>query len=183
MELIEPIERINYWLKKEFGQTYDGRASWRVVWSNEELEKRLVTHTDSGMELINPEVREVKKYQHIYERYVLERLVPVMGETDLVTPMSYEPAWTFQDRFDNYLPPRIDACRYIIEAIYSQMNNSGHIKYKDPNDSPEEKLQKIIDMEHMLFGNETPVGDALNYKYGVTVPEMPKLAEGEMKHE
>jgi len=175
MELVEKVKDINSWLKRDFGQTYDGRPSWRVVWANDQLEKRKVEYTDEGFELIYPEVREVRKYKHIKDRFVLERLVPVVGETDLITKDSYEPAWTFQDRFEQYLPPRFDACKYVIEAIYSQMDKAGtHTKYKDPNESPEQRLQKIIDMEHKLFGNETPVGDALCHGYGVTVPEMPK---------
>lgn len=170
MELVEPIEKINYYLERDFGKWLDGRPNWRVVFANDQFEQRIMTHTDEGLELMYPEVRTVRKYQHIErDRYVLERLVPVVGETDLVTQTSYEPAWTFADRFGNYLPPRFDACKYIIEGIYAQIDQAGtHVKYKDPNATKEERLKMILDMEEKLFGNETPVGDALAHKFGVT---------------
>ena len=169
MELAEPLERINYWLEREFGRIFDDSPQWRVVLAGDCFEQRWMTHTDEGIELLNPEVRQVKKYQHIKpNRYVLERLVPVVGETDLVTQTSYEPAYTFEDRYGNYLPPRFDACKLIIENIYEGLNAKGFAKYKDPDTSPEMRSQMLQDMEEKLFGNETPVGDALTHGYGVT---------------
>lgn len=170
MELAEPIDRINLYLQREFGVEPDGSPRWRVVLAGEQLEKRKMTHTDEGFELLWPEVREVRKYQHIdREKYVLERQVPVVGETDLITKTSFEPAWTFEDRFGNWLPPRFDACKVVIEAIFSQIENAGlHKEYKDPDATPEARQKKLDDMEYKLFGNETPVGDALAHKYGVT---------------
>lgn len=171
MELAEPLERINYQLQRDFGREVDNSPIWRVVWANDLLEKRIMNHTDEGIDLIHPEVREVRKYKHIHDRYVLERLVPVMGETDIITPVSYEPAWTFQDRHGEYLPPRFDACKFIIETIYSQIDKAGtHKKYNDPNATEETRLKMIMDMETTLFGNETPVGDALAHGYGIVVP-------------
>lgn len=169
MELVEPIDRINLYLQREFGVEPDGSPRWRVVWSEDMIEKREMTHTDEGWELLYPEVREVRKYQHITERYVLERQVPVFGQTDLVTKTSYEPAWTFQDRHGEYLPPYFDGCKIIIESIFDQVKSAGHHKkYKDEKATKEARLKEIMDMELKLFGNETPAGDALAHRYGVT---------------
>jgi hypothetical protein len=166
-------ENINDQLLKEYGRFEDGRPHFRVVWSNALTEKRWMTHTDEGFELLLPEVREVRKYSHINERYVLERLVPVTGETDLITKTSYEPAWTFQDRFGNYLSPRFDACKFIVEALMTAMGKKDtHVKYKDPNVNPEYRQQQIIDMEHYLFGEETPIGDALSAGDGISYAGM-----------
>src|SRR5574338_654805 len=168
MILAEPLSNINYQLERDFGKQFDDRPTWRVVWSEDQFENRLMDVTDEGIQLLVPEVRHVKKYQHIKERFVLERLVPVVGETDLVTKTSYEPAWQFEDRYGNYLPPRYDACKFIIEAIYSQMDRkSAFAKYKDEKATKEAREQMILDMEEKLFGNETPVTDALAYGYGV----------------
>ncbi len=170
-ELTEDVSMINNKLIREFGKEFDGRAKWRVVWADTELEKRRIDVTPEGMQLLFPEVREVKKYQHISERYVLERLIPVFGETDIVTPMSYEPVWTFEDRFQNYLPPIFEACKFIVEGIYGQLDKANtHKKYKDTSTSPEERDKLVRDTEAKLFGNETSVGDALGHGYGVTVP-------------
>ena len=165
------LEKMNNRLRSRYGYGPDGlRPNWRIVWANDQLEKRWTEYDDKGGDLLNPEVREVRKYQHINDRYVLERQVPVQGETDIITQTSYEPAWTFEDRFGIYLPPRFDACELIIETIYNQVRMGRyHKKYTDPNNgTPEARYQQTIDMERILFGNETPTGDALAYKEAVT---------------
>lgn len=169
MELVEPIERINYLLERDF-RKIENRPEYRLVWANDQLEKRWVTHTDEGFELIHPEVREVKKYQNdSVDRFVLERLTPITGETDLVDRLSYEPVWTFQDRHGNYLPPRFDACKIIIEQIEENINSAGKPKPKiiDESMTEEGKLKELQRVEEILFGNESPVSDALAYRSGV----------------
>lgn len=173
--MVDPLalKEINRQLKDKYGYGPDGiNPTWRVVLAGEMFEKRWMTHTDEGWELIHPEVREVRKYQHIdRDKYVLERQVPVVGETDITTSVSYEPTWTFEDRFGEYLPPRWDACIVIIDTIYHQQDKAGfYKKYDDPDATLEVRLQKVLDMEELLFGNETPVGDALAHKFGITVP-------------
>lgn len=170
-ELTETLDFINRKLEREFGRDLTGRPIWRVVWSDTQIEKRKMYTTDEGLDLLQPEVREVKKYQHISERYVLEKLTEVVGETDLITPMSYEPLWTFQDRFNQYLPPRFDACKFVIETVNINLaKGKGHVKYKDETTSPEYREALLKRKEQELFGNETPVGDALAHDFGVTVP-------------
>lgn len=183
MELIEPIEYINGRLLREFGREFNGWAKFRVVWSDDQLEKRWVQQTDEGFDLLVPEVRERPKYrQHIQQKWILERLLPVPAVTDLVDNISYEPAWVFQDDGGNYLPPRYDACKFVIEAIYAQMDDAGtHKKYKDPAAEKGYRKQLVDDMEKELFGNETSVGDALTYKEGVTVPGMPEYLAEKLK--
>jgi hypothetical protein len=169
MELIEKIEDLNFWLKRDYGCHTDGRPWFRIVFSEGLLEKRWMTHTDDGFQLLYPEVREVPKYNYIKEKYVLERIVTIIPgvETDLVEREPYEILWTFMDRFENYLSPRFAACKFIIEQIYEN-KRQGIRKIKNPADEIEEE-QRLEDMEEFLFGNETPVGDALRYGSGVTV--------------
>jgi hypothetical protein len=172
MELRETIESINQKLLEDYGTEFGNSPRFRVVFSEDQYEKRWTTHTDEGFELLQSEVRLLPKYkQYIREKYILERLIPVIGETDLVTKVSYEPAWVFQDRHGNYLPPFFEGCKHVVESIYSVINKAGTFaKYKDKNITPEEKeieLQKVMDG---LFGNETEVGDHLAHGTGVVVP-------------
>lgn len=173
MELHESIEHINNQLIAEFGRELiaSDLPRFRVVFANDQFEKRIMTHTDEGFELIHPEVRLVPKYLYARNKYILERLIPIVGETDLTAKVSYEPAWTFEDTNGNYLPPRFDVCKFVVEALYSQINSAGcFTKYKDPTVEPEFRKQELEKMEKFLFGNETPTGDALAYGYGVTNP-------------
>jgi hypothetical protein len=169
VELRETIERINKKLIDDFGSELDGRARFRVVFSDDQFEKRWIQFTDEGFPLLEPEVRLLPKYrQFIHQKYILERLVPVVGETDLVEKMSYEPCWVFQTKNQEYLPPFYDGCKLVIDSMYVKMGRKdGFAKYKDPNVSEEARLEHIKKVEAELFGNETEIGDALAYGSGV----------------
>jgi hypothetical protein len=177
-ELSESIEYINKRLIQDFGREWNGMPRWRVVFSDDQLEKRWTEFTDEGFQLINPEVRELPKYrQRIQGKYILERLVPVVPPTDLVDKISYEPAWVFEDRVGNYLPPYYDGCKFVIESVYSAIDKKGnHVKYKDPANDPEYREKLIDDAEDKLFGNETELTDALHHKAAIINPLDSKTA-------
>jgi|ERR1035437_1380703 hypothetical protein len=175
MELREEISDINKKLLEEFGSELScgNLPRFRVVFSEDEYEKRWTDFNDDGFELLKPEVRELPKYkQWIRAKYILERLVPVVGETDLVTRISYEPAWVFEDKNKNYLPPFFEGCKYVIESMNQAMGRKDTFtKYKDKNVSEEERLIKLKKVEDQLFGNETDLTDNLHYGSGIVVPE------------
>jgi len=174
MELREPIEQINLRLIAEFGVELDagGLPRFRVVFSDDQYEKRITEYTDEGFQLLQPEVRLLPKYkQWVRGKFILERLIPVVGETDLVDKVSYEPAWVFQDKHGNYLPPFFDGCKHIIESMNHAIGQAGTFtRYKDKNVSPEEHLMHIKKIEDDLFGNESEVTDHLAAGTGIVVP-------------
>lgn len=172
MELRESIESINEKLLNDYGTEFGNAPRFRVVFSEDQYEKRWIDLTDEGFELIHPEVRLLPKYkQYIREKYILERLIPVVGETDLTSKVSYEPAWVFQDKHGNYLPPFFEGCKHVIESIFSVMEKAGTFtKYKDKNVSPEEHLANLKKVEDELFGNETNLTDDLHTGSGIVVP-------------
>ena len=171
MELREPIELINKKLLEEYGTDHGRNPKFRVVFSEDQFEKRWTSFTKDGFELINPVVETLPKYkQWIHAKYVLERLIPITGETDLVDKISYEPAWVFQDKAGNYLPPFFEGCKFIIEAMFNAVyGRRVEVKYKD-DASKEQYLAHIQKVEEELFGNETEISDHLAYGTGVIVP-------------
>ena len=181
MELAETIKTINDSLENLYGTDFTSRRPlFRVVWSNDQYEKRLMDVTDEGWQLLTPQVREVPKYsQWIRDRYVLERLVlvPEQNKKELADATdSYEPLWPFQNAYNGeYLPPRIDACKFVIDSLYAAMGKKSMRKYVEPNaekslELAEERRAKIFEE---LYGNETDVGDALKYKEGVFIASKP----------
>lgn len=171
MELRESIEDINKKLVDEYSRDIsDGRPNYRIVWSDDQYEKRITTHDDRGNEYIHPEVKILPKYkQYIRHRYILERLTVVEGETDLLEKVVYEVIWTFQDKNGKYLPPWFEACRHIIENVLTNMAAKNYYaKYKDTM-SKEEYLSSIQRMEDELFGNETNMTDDLHVGSGVSL--------------
>jgi hypothetical protein len=181
MELRESIESINKKLTEEYGYEFGNKPKFRIVFSEDEYEKRWTNYTDEGFELLEPEVRLLPKYkQYIKAKYILERLIPVTGETDLLDKISYECLWVFEDKNHNYLPPFFEGCKHVIESMYHSMGRKDTFtKYKDKNVSVEERTAELKKVEDQLFGNETEVGDHLAYKTGVTVQ---KESESKLVH-
>jgi len=149
--MLDELEKLNLKLASEFGY-FDGYTpNWRVIWSDDELEKRFVTHTPEGLELLYKEVREIPKYrQWIHKKFVLERVLPIPEgvETDLVIKL-------------------------IVETVYNAARQAVGIKYKDPDSIPEDKkereLQRINTLQVELFGNETATTDSLMQQTGVSL--------------
>ena len=177
MLLIESIELINGQLERHFGSDITGRPYFRIVWSEDQFEKRLTEFTDAGVALLTPEVRELPKYrQWIHAKYILEGLTivpePSLGELP-VSKFSYEPVWVFEDRDHNYLPPKFDACKFILDNM--QHGKAYFAKYRDPDADPLEAKhnaeKRISAIEEELFGNETEASDALRYREGVSLAQ------------
>lgn len=171
MELTEPIQSINQQLIDLFGiDTISGLPIWRIVFSEDQFEKRLMSYTDSGLQLIHPEVRLVPKYrQWIQERYVLEQLIiiPEINTDELPsTKSTYEPIYIFETQLGEALPPKVQVAKFVIDSIYAAIGKSSLAKYIDDS-IVEEDVKKL---QNELFGNETEVGDALAYGQGVVVP-------------
>lgn len=171
----EEFQIINSRLADKYGYFESIKPYFRLMWSEDILEKRWMTHTDEGMQLLHPEVREVPKYRHyIKDRYILEGLtvVPKFVETDLIEEISYEPLWTFETGNGEFLIPTWPAIHHILETVRNAQQNKGGVKYKEDT-SIEAQEQRIKQLEEELFGNETPITDALAYGRGVVVPKGP----------
>lgn len=169
----ESVDLINKRLKDNFGiDTITGLPIWRVVWTTDQLEKRLTNVTESGIELIHPQVIEMKKYiPSLQNRYVLERfvIVPEFQQKEICTAVSYEPLFFFEDKNNNPLPPFYRICEFIIYNILFAQGQAGTLaKYKeDPDEKRREELDKMLEL---FFGNETAVTDALQVREGVVLP-------------
>jgi len=101
------------------------------------------------------ETREVPKYrQWIHNKHILERLVlvPEFQQHELPSSkVSYEPLWVFEDRVGNYLPPRLDAAKFIIDGVLeAQIVNTMMITGKESQDKP--NLARYIDPEGTTEG-------------------------------
>lgn len=162
METSERIESINRQLRSQFGIDTESRDSiFRVVWSEDQFEKRLTRVSPSGIELLSPIVCEMPKYrQWVKEKYVLERLVvvPVADTEELCeAKKSYEPLWVFRTDKGAYLPPRFDVCKIVIDTLYAALGKKSLAKYVDEEaKNPVEAQEKRIkEYEEALFGDES----------------------------
>lgn len=180
MELTEPIDSINKQLVDLFGvDTVTGLPMWRVVWSEDQLEKRFGTYDDFTREGIYlrtvTEVREVPKYrQWIQAKFVLERLtlIPIINKEELPTQqLSYEPMYVFENFKGEPLPPRVDVCKILIDTLYAGMGKSSLAKYKDDYSqyTPEAQNARINALMEYLW-DPSDNADALVAGEGIVVP-------------
>ena len=173
---MESVETLNQRLVDEFGKDSDtGHPMFRITWANDETEMRLMDRTDLGIDLIYPEVREVKKYPYLKDTYVLERLVavPDVNLKELAdVKISYEPIWAYRDGDDNPLPPIWPATKFIIDTLFAALGKKSLRKYVDSekNTTPEGREQRISELAEELFGDETETGDAMRYGEAIVVP-------------
>lgn len=169
-EQVEQIELLNQRLTDEYGlDTSTGQPIFRIVWANDQLEKRLVTETDLGVQLMYPEVLEMKKYSYLKDVYVLERLVEIDERELPGIKLSYEPLWVYRDAAGNPLPPIWDATKFVVDTLYAALGRKSLRKYVEDT-SQEAKDARIDKIQEELFGNESEVSDALTYREGIVVP-------------
>lgn len=167
------IEQMNLRLKDNYGiDTLTGLPMWRIVFSDDQYEKRLTHFTDAGIELLFAEVRELPKYkQWVHHKWVLENLVkvPPAAIRELAgAAISYELLFVFQDDKDRPLPPKYEVCEFVIHNVEMAKGKSFNIaKYQE---NPEKAAKDLAAMHEYLHGNETRIGDSLAYGEGVTVP-------------
>jgi hypothetical protein len=170
MQEYDPIKIINKRLVEHYGlDSDDGQPQFRVVWADDQLEKRKTEYTETGVQLLHAVVREMKKYMYLHDVYVLERYV-LIDEPELPdVKKSYEPIWVFRDVNDNPLQPNWDVCKIVVDILYAALGKKSLKKYVE-DVSPEAREQEVKKLQDELFGNETDVSDALAYKSGIVVP-------------
>ena len=173
---MERIITLNDRLRTLYGiDSNTARPIFRIVWANDQFEKRLMGTLDSGIQLLYPIVREVKKYPYLNGLWVLERLV-IVPDTQLeelpTQKLSYEPIWAFRDDRGQPLPPKWEAVKLIVDTLYAALGKKSLAKYVEDakNTSEEGRQERIANLQQELFGNETEVTDALRYKEGIVVP-------------
>jgi hypothetical protein len=193
MVAAKEVEKINLSLIDFYGiNTFSSQPIFRIVWSNDQFEKRLMHHTDAGIELLYPEVREVPKYRNwCPNRYILERLVVVPGEQvkELAgLQVSYEPLYTFEDGRGLYLPPKLEATKFIIDTVLSTQavskafitgNESIErrtVRYSDPENTQEAamhmKKARIDNIIEELGGDESSLmGTTIDCGSAIIVPQ------------
>lgn len=167
--MFDELNDLNKKLRENFGQ-FDDKPRFRLVWSEDQLEKRLSHVTSEGLRLMYPQMIEMPKYRHyLRDRFVLERLteIPDFQRNELATALSYEPIWVFEGKHGEPIKPNYGACKFVIETLLEGARESIGPKYKEDPEAQDERIKQI---EQDLWGNETTLGDALAHKQAVIKP-------------
>lgn len=186
----EPIESINAQLKHLYGiDTVTGWVMWRVVWSNDQVEKVFGRFEDFVGKIFVREVTEIrerKKYPMDPDRWILEQLVlvPEINQEEMLgLKISYEPIWTFENNKREYLPPALWACRYIIDQVLEVKGKGTADKWYAKDDRKDgangliARKKRVDKIYQDLFGNESDITDNLAAGQGVVISNTDALAK------
>lgn len=168
---------INKLLKEHYGvDTSTGLQMWIITYSDDQVEKQFTNMTDGGIELLYPEVREVKKYPWIEHKYILEHLVatPEANLAEIGAKVSYNCIFPFENARDNSpLPPLFEMAKFVIDTVHASMyGNGGLAKYVQPSNEQEikDRLKRISEMEEYLFGHVSGLGGTTVTGESIIVP-------------
>lgn len=124
----ELVEGLNKKIGGEY-VTIDGHKIFRLVWSENVFENRHGTFrefTESGLFIREvTEVRSVRKYGYIHNRWIFEMWAPGNLTKSPELPDSgngdYVPVYVFEGRDGNYLPPNEKVVRFLISALQGKV--------------------------------------------------------------
>ena len=167
---MENVVLINKELKKLYGVEFDGKPKFRLVWSDDCIEKRLGRvdrYTPNGIYLGTDEgLHELQKYSYIRERWILENYNPAYkANPEIAISDGYEPVFVF-DRKGEYLKPYFWACEYIINSIRNpeRIHKTEKMMLSDEEIKKEKEIAEYFDFltqEATDFGNKFTEGSAV----------------------
>lgn len=155
-----PVDAINNFLKN-YG-SYDGKVKFRLVWANDQTEKRLGTFTDylPGTDIFLrevTEVREIKKYRepNFKDTYVIEKLVPNYHKA-ISGRLSYEPIWSYDIRLNDgsIKHPTFEAVQFFMRMA---IDGAGHTA-KFWIEQAEKQDRDTLTYYENMFNNEEGFG-------------------------
>lgn len=165
--LDEPLETINKRITDYYG-LFESQSKFRLVWSNDQYERRKIDETPEGLKLLNPIIATVPKYMYARNRYILEKITPVPEQyIDSVggLKLSYEPIWVFEDHKGEPVTPSwrlISLLFKSVEESFDRSQREGPIKQDEKDGNTLEAIQEREKaLAELLYGNETDITDAL----------------------
>jgi hypothetical protein len=172
--MMEELKIINKGLLDTYGKTLDGKPRFRVIWSEQTFETRLgdfEDYTPAGIFIRRSrEVRQVKKYSYLKDRFILEAYMPEQkSNPEVMNGDGYEPLFVFQSSKGEFLKPHRWACDYVISRYLTAIG--GEVVKKN-EDIVRREHEEEIDKEAAKFVEylENESSDMMNsFRYGESV--------------
>lgn len=150
------IHIINRRLIERYSKDFLGQPIYRVIWSEDEIEKRFSTFEDyvPGTNILVrrvTEVREVKKYSYLKPQYVLEKMFVNHHNKEILNnktlapeSCTYEPVWAFGHEKNGRARQPIWRA---IELILMAVNNPKKLTPSEMNDV---EMKQALDDEKLM---------------------------------
>lgn len=174
---------VNAWLFSKYGKDICGQPRFRLVFSEDQFEKRLGTFSKYYGDIwLNDYTGVEECYKYWFEgAWVLERLV-YYHNPEIMSPTNwhYEPLWVFTDRYNRYLEPHLWAVQKVMEAwedrevrLYPSIGADAvaYNRNEEKHAKQVEKFKEILDPSECFYGK-------LSVKSGEAVSLSNKKLEG-----
>lgn len=174
---------------KIYGSNEYSNPIFRVVFSDDQTEKRFGTYHDyHGKIYVRTvrEIREVKKYPWIKGKWILERWAS--GELAFHPSLendkngAYICVYTFQDINGNYLPPLYKVCEVIIQHLLHPRDKSKALAEDKEIEDKQEKLEvDKIENELKIESDESKTKDKKSSRESMSVGYSKTIIDGSKK--
>lgn len=154
---------------KIYGSNIYGDPLFRVVFSDDQTERREGIYTDYHGDIYLRtvrEIREVRKYPWIKEKWILERWADgkLAYHPSLIIEDSkdgvYVCVYVFQDKYRNYLPPLLKVCQIVISNLLHPRNLSQALSQDKEIEAKEEEREiDAIEQELKIQSDESATKD------------------------
>jgi len=155
--LPQDIEFINEQLVSRFGRTATSGPRYRIIWTENELEYRKITHYNR-MELIRPEIHLVRKYSYIKDRFILEKFLTGLDNTELVEKGgTYEPIWVFEDKKLGFIMPTWKAVEFLAKVSdmgVKETLSDMQARDKERFDAEVRDIEDMLNSDGIDYGNQ-----------------------------
>jgi hypothetical protein len=165
------VAEINSWLRNNIGKNLFGQALYRVVFSDDQTEKRFGTFNDFHGNLFIRSftgVREVKKYPYIVGRYVFERWFPpeLTQHDELIGSEkgSYEPIYVFETYKGEPLPVTLKICQFLVRCCESPQVMTPQERMDLAQQAEDAEIKEFVDT---LTEDSDPLLNALHMKEAI----------------
>lgn len=166
-------ETLNKKLLEHFGSHVTGKPKYRVVWSTDQLEKRRIKAGEfvAEKEQAYDTVVEVRKYNYVLDRWILERL-SFSNNPELTERITYEPIYVFQDKYSVPLPLNLEVAIIYAQVAENPPKRAQRTWKMDVADEEAEFQQQVKTYKNMLDERaDSDLVSKLQLKEAVVVPK------------
>lgn len=156
----------------------DTEPIFRLVWSEDQFELRRGTFNEFYGKIFLREVtgvRQVRKYNYIHEKWVLEQWYPPQFCNQEELPESrrgsYEPIYVFQDKRGNALPVKKAVIEYIIHTRFQPKESDLHRKTRYQAEDEAISAADSAYYEDALEVNGSVTDLLLHHGEGIAMPK------------
>ena len=172
--MTEEQRSLNNWLRESYGKTVSGKTRFRLVWSEDITEKRKGEFSEFYGKIFLRSVvgiRELKKYNYINNRFILEIWVDndlsSNGEVPEAKNGDYAPLYVFEDGKGQPLPINHKILTFLIAAVEKKVRKDNEVSEKEAEEKEIQAQYESMDDHPADFRTFGEARNAVAYNKGL----------------